>query len=194
MNLKWDGIERRKTLRRKAEALVSSLSPEDMKAKPAEVLVHELLVHKIELEMQNEELRNNHHALQEAHDRYQDLYEFAPVGYITVNRDDQITTINLTGSALLGVERNNLIGQRFSKFVSPRDSDHWFRSFVEIMESDSGEKRAVGLEMKRADGSGFYAHLDCLRREPSDEPPTLRIALTDISHSRRTEKQSAEQT
>ncbi|ATG90115.1 PAS domain-containing protein [Methylomonas koyamae] len=188
MNLKWDGIERRKTLRRKAEALVSSLSPEEVKAKPAEVLVHELLVHKIELEMQNEELRNTHNALQEAHDRYLDLYEFAPVGYITVNRDDQISTINLTGSALLGVERDKLIGQRFSKFVAPQDCDRWFRSLVGIMESDTHEKRVIGLMMKRADGSEFYVHLDCLRRESSDEPPTLRIALSDISHSRQTEK------
>jgi len=190
MNQKWNGIERRKTLREKAEALVSSLSPEEMKAKPADVLVHELLVHKIELEMQNEELRNSHNALLEAHDRYLDLYEFAPVSYVIISREDLITAINLTGSALLGVERNKLINQRFSKFVAPQDSDHWFRLFQEILESDTGEKQAFGLEMQRADGSCFYAHLDCLRRKPLHEPPTLRIALTDISHSRKTERKA----
>ncbi|WP_150047957.1 PAS domain-containing protein [Methylomonas rhizoryzae] len=184
MNLQWDGIERRKALRSKAEALVSSLSPEEMKAKPAEVLVHELLVHKIELEMQNEELRNAHNALLDAHDRYLDLYEFAPVGYITIDRTDCIDTINLSGCALLGLERDKLIGQRFSKFVASKDSDRWIQLVADIMESGANEKRAVGLEMKRADGSNFYAHLDCLHRIPSNEPPTLRIALTDISHSR----------
>lgn len=187
MNTNWNGIERRTTLRRKAEALVSNLSPAEIEAKPAEILLHELLVHKIELEMQNEELRNTHYALQEAHDRYLDLYEFAPVGYISVNRNDQITTINLTGSRYLGVEREKLIGQRFSKFIASEDYERWFRSFMDIMESGSRDTWIVGLQMKRADGSGFYAHLDCLRRAPSDEPAALRIALSDISHCREAE-------
>lgn len=183
MSPQWNGIERRKTLRMKAEAMVSSFSPEEMKAKPAEVLLHELLVHKIELEMQNDELRNALDALREARNRYRDLYEFAPVGYISLNREDLISAINLTGASLLGVERDKLVNQRFSKFVAPRDSDRWFRLLLDIMAAGSAEKRTFGLQMKRADGACFYAHLDCQYRATSDEPPMLQIALTDISHS-----------
>lgn len=181
MNPTWDGIERRKTLRRRAEALVSSLSPETMTAKPTDTLLHELLVHKIELEMQNEELRFTHQQLQEARDRYLDLYEYAPVGYISLSKEDLIDDINQTGAALLGIDRDNLLNQRFSLFVAPHDSDRWFRQFLEMMLSETPDKQTIGLDMKRADGSLFHAHLDCLRRE-SQTPPMLRIALTDISH------------
>ena len=180
MNQKWDGIERRISLRAEAEAMVGSLSPAEA-AQPAEILLHELLVHKVELEMQNEELRRAYSALEEARDRYIDLYEFAPVGYITINREGLISEINLTGSALLGVERIKLINRRFSRFVASQDRDLWHRLFMNMMEHGNDEKQEFSLEMTRADGSLFYAHFDCLRRETLDTPPMLRVALTNIS-------------
>jgi PAS domain S-box-containing protein len=180
MNQKWDGIERRISLRAEAEAMVGSLSPAET-AQPAEILLHELLVHKVQLEMQNEELRRAYSALEEARDRYIDLYEFAPVGYITINREGLISEINLTGSALLGVERIKLINRRFSKFVASQDRDLWHRLFMNMMEHGNDEKQEFSLEMTSADGSLFYAHFDCLRRETLDTPPMLRVALTNIS-------------
>jgi PAS domain S-box-containing protein len=182
MNVKWDGIERRKALRAEAEAMVVSLSPEEMATQPAEKLLHELLVHKVELEIQNEELRRAHNAMEEARDRYMDLYEFAPVGYITINREGLIGEINLTGSALLGVERTKLINRRFSAFVAPQDRDRWHRLFMNMMGHAKSEKQVFGLEMTGADGSVFSAHLNCLRKETLDSPPMLRVALTDISN------------
>jgi len=180
MNQKWDGIERRMSLRAEAEAMVGSLSPAEA-AQPTEILLHELLVHKVELEMQNEELRRAYTALEEARDRYIDLYEFAPVGYITINREGLIREINLTGSALLGVDRTKLINCRFSRFVAPQDRDIWHRLFMNMMKHAKGEKQEFSLEIARADGSLFYAHFDCLRRETLDTPPMLRVALTNIS-------------
>ena len=180
MNQKWDGIERRISLRAEAEAMVGSLSPAET-AQPAEILLHELLVHKVQLEMQNEELRRAYSALEEARDRYIDLYEFAPVGYITINREGLISEINLTGSALLGVERIKLINRRFSRFVASQDRDLWHRLFMNMMEHGNDEKQEFSLEMTRADGSVFFAHFDCLRREELDTPPMLRVAITDIS-------------
>jgi PAS domain S-box-containing protein len=152
-----------------------------MTAKPTDALLHELLVHKIELEMQNEELRFAHQALLEACDRYQDLYEYAPVAYITLSSEDLISDINQTGAALLDIARDKLLQQRFSLFVSQQDSDRWFRRYMEMMVSVTPEKQTIALDMKRADGSLFHAHLDCLRRESANAPPMLRIALTDIS-------------
>lgn len=181
MNWKSDGIELRKSLRAEAEAMVGSLAPEGMTTQPAEMLLHELLVHKVELEMQNEELRRAHLAMEEARDRYRDLYEFAPVGYITISREGLISEINLTGSALLGVDRTKLINRRFSNFVAPQDTDRWYRLFLNMMEHAKDEKQAFGVEMTRDDGTVFSAHLDCLIRESSDSPPLLRVALTDIS-------------
>ncbi len=117
MKQKRDNIERRQLLRVQAEALVASLSPPPgPSAMHAEVLLHELLVHKVELEMQNEVLRDTEIALAEALERYTDLYEFAPVGCATIDQDDKISAINLAGTTLPGTERS-----RFSKLIAPED-------------------------------------------------------------------------
>jgi diguanylate cyclase (GGDEF)-like protein/PAS domain S-box-containing protein len=149
--------------------------------RPAEELLHELRVHQIELEMQNEELRDAQAALEEARDRYVDLYEFAPVGYITISRKGLIGEINLTGSALLGADRSKLIDRRFSMFVVSQLRERWHRLFLNMMEHSDAATQAFNLEMIRADGSSFYAHLDCLRKESMVGTPMLRLALTDIS-------------
>lgn len=192
MNPKWDGIERRQSLRAQAEALVASLSPQGPSAKHTEVLLHELLVHKVELEMQNEELRNTHIALHQALERYTDLYDFAPVGYITIDQDDTISEINLAGTTLLGIDRSKLTHSRFSKLIAPQDSDDWYRMFRKMMASATTEKHTFCIHMLRADGTIFLAHLDCLRREALDSQPMLRVALTNISQPNQHSSQQPE--
>lgn len=177
-------VEFRKSLRTEAESMVASLSVEANSARPAEVLMHELLIHKIELELQNEELRNARASLEDALDRYVDLYEFAPVAYITINREGLIDEINLTGSTLLGIDRAKLINIRFSKFVSPLDSDRWHHLFINMMEDGKGEKQKFILAMQHADGTPFYGHFECLPRESLDKSPILRVALIDITQQK----------
>lgn len=188
MKQKWDGIEQRKSLRKQAEALVASLSPQGPSAMHTEVLLYELLVHKVELEMQNEELRNTHIALAETLERYKDLYEFAPVGYITIDQEDKISEINLAGTTLLGAERGKLIRSRFSKLIAPDDNDNWYRMFRKMMASATTEMHSFGIHMLRADGSVFHAHLDCLRRESADSQSALRVAFTDINQPKPNEQ------
>ena len=84
-------------------------------------LVHELQVHQIELEMQNEELREARTRLEELLERYTELYDFAPIGYLTLGRNGAIQQINLTGARLLGLERGHLQGRRLGLFVSEPD-------------------------------------------------------------------------
>src|SRR5215469_15402323 len=91
----------------------ATILPEDSGA-----LVHELEVHQIELELQNEELRRAQSELEESRDQLRDLYDFAPVGYLTLSEDTVILRANLRAAALLGVERGALIGKRFSRFLA----------------------------------------------------------------------------
>lgn len=189
MTIVWE--EKRQNLRREADALLASLSPNEEQAKPNDVLLHELLVHKVELEMQNEELRNAHMALEVARDRYIDLYEFAPIAYITINRDGMISDINLTGCGLLGMNRSQLINYRFSKLLGPQDADNWHIRFMRIMKEESSLPHAFELQMQRADGTTFYAHVDCqCRREDSTVPSLLRMSLVDISKLKQSEMES----
>lgn len=158
----------------------NSLSPE--------YLLHELRVHQAELEMQNDELRRTQQALEESRDRYVDLYEFAPVGYLTLSSTGIIAEINLTGAAMLGVERGNLISRRFTTFVTTADQDRWHRHLVHAL--GHPEKQECELTLLHADGTGFSAHLDCLRQE-RDATPVLRIALADISIRKQAEAELA---
>jgi diguanylate cyclase (GGDEF)-like protein/PAS domain S-box-containing protein len=172
-------------LRKEAEAQLTRSRVNLVHPQPGEDLLHELMhelkVHQIELEMQNDELRKSHIALEESRDRFLDLYEFAPICYLTITRQTTVCEINLTGCTLLGVERKQLINQRFSKFVAPQDRDRWHRGFMSLMEQADFEKQSIELAMLHADGSIFYAHLDCLRREVVNAQPSLRIALFDIT-------------
>jgi PAS domain-containing protein len=110
-------------LRSKAEADLAQRPVADAAALPAEDLLHELQVHQIELEMQNEALRQTQQALETARDRYLDLYEFAPVGYLTLTRNGMIEELNLTAAALLGLERKDLLQRSFTFVVVPRFGD-----------------------------------------------------------------------
>jgi diguanylate cyclase (GGDEF)-like protein/PAS domain S-box-containing protein len=148
-------------------------------------VLHELEVHQIELEMQNEELRRAQVNLEESRDRYVDLYEFAPVGYLTLTSEGLISTVNLPGAALLGEERRKMLRRRFDRFVTPEDRDRYHRLFVSLMQHDG--QQACELALRRGDGSTFHAQLDCVRVAAGNEPPMARITLTDVTARRRAE-------
>lgn len=189
MKPKLDGIERRRSARASAERLVSSLAPSGDSTRPAEVLLHELLVNKVEFEAQIDELKRTHAQLEEARDRFEDLYNRSPVGYITISRECLIREINLTAAALLGADRRKLVNRRFSKIVSPGDRDRWDRRFISLMQDAGVERKSFVLELLRADASTFRVYVDCQRREVGDSPPTLRLALVDIGSIREAEEE-----
>src|SRR5208282_593398 len=114
--------------------------PEDAKTRLAEqkpfsahAFEHERRVLQTELEMQNEELRRVQVELEETRDRYIDLYEFAPIGYLTLTREGMVAEANLTCSALLGVDRKKLLNRRFDGFISSSDKYRWNRHFLNIL-------------------------------------------------------------
>ncbi len=157
----------------------SQKSSSDLKGQTPEQLIHELQVHQIELETQAEELRRAHLALEESRNKFLDLYEFAPLGYLTLNDKALITEANLACAMLLGVGRNKLIMARFRKFVTQNDSDQWVLYFMNALNGDG--KQICTLMLKRVDGSVFPARLEGGRVTGSDGVITVRIALSDIT-------------
>ena len=131
----------------------------------ADTAAHEIQVHRIELEMQNQELRRTQAALEAARDRYADLYDFAPVGYLTLAASGQIVEANLTCSQLLGIARATLTGSLFSRRVVEVDRDRWHRH-QQRLGGQTGTSR-IELTLMRGDGHHWDAQLDCLPARPS---------------------------
>lgn len=142
-------------------------------------LLHELEVHQIELEMQNEALRQSQYELEKSRDRYMDFYDFSPIGYLTLNEKGQIAELNLTGASMLGMPRNKLWHQRFAAFVMPEYQEHWQRHFQSALNAD--ETVGCELALQRSDGTHFFARIDCLRLNKAGEAQVVRLVMTDIS-------------
>jgi len=166
-------------LRRMAEADIAHHPVTDAAVRPAEDLLHELQVHQVELEMQNEALRKAQMELEAMRDRYVDLYDFAPVGYIALNSNGMIDEINLTATALLGMERKDVLHRRFTSLVMAEDQSRWMTHFLNVNELDS--KGSVELSVQRGDGTVFQARLDSRRTGVGADGTAVRIALADIS-------------
>ncbi len=165
-------------LRRAAEAKLAGL-PSVSPARPAEELLHELRVQQIELEMQNENLRQSQFELEQSRDRYLDFYDFAPVGYLTLSDTGVILEINLTGAALLGNEPHRLLHKRLTPYVATEHHDRWLRHFNSVQTSDAPQ--ACELAIQRDDGSRFFARMDCLCQRKAGVAPEVRIVMTDIT-------------
>ena len=158
----------------------------DLKGQSQEELVHELQVHQIELETQAEALRKAHRELEESRDKFLDLYEFAPTGYLTLNDTALIEEVNLTGATLLGVDRKKLLNARFRKFIAEKDSEPWVRYFMNVLAQE--RKQSCTLMIQQGDGSTFLARLESIRiTDKSDGTPRVHVAISDISDIRRVE-------
>jgi diguanylate cyclase (GGDEF)-like protein/PAS domain S-box-containing protein len=171
-------------LRTEAEAHLAELPPTEIAPRSYEELLHELRVHQIELEMQNDELRQAQEIIEQSRDRYLDLFDFAPVGYFTLNTDGMITEVNLTGAALLGVDRIKLLNRRFASFITPENRDQLYRHFLDVLHSDT--RQSCELLLQHNDGSVFNALLDCQQKKTGNES-SIRVVLTDISARKRME-------
>ncbi|MGR9013312.1 MAG: EAL domain-containing protein [Gammaproteobacteria bacterium] len=147
--------------------------------RPAEELLLELQLHQTELEMQSNELRRSHAELEKSRDQYIDLYDFAPVGYLTLTHKGLIAKINLTAASMLGENRSNLLNRRFAALVAPQNGDNYYLFFADVMKHN--KPCNIELMLIRYDGTLLNVHLDCLSVISSDHDPMLRIVLIDIS-------------
>jgi PAS domain S-box-containing protein len=146
-------------LRRHAETKLREQTAEKqgISLKDAQPVIHELQVHQIELEMQNEELRDAQIQLEESRNIYSDLYDFAPVGYFTFDKKGLILEVNLTGADLLGSDKSGLMKQPFSRFIRRENQDVFYLHLQAVFETKS--KRTCEINLKTNDKSVFIAQL-----------------------------------
>ncbi len=140
---------------------------------------HERAVHQLALESQNGELRRAQVELSVARDRYLDLYDFAPVGYLTIDHGGVIVEANVTAASLLAVPNGALIRKPFSEFVVKRDIDRWLHHASHALGSEGSQSVEVMLQPAR--GVAFQAQLDCVRSVHDMAEPMLRATLSDVS-------------
>ncbi|MBX9706165.1 MAG: PAS domain S-box protein [Gammaproteobacteria bacterium] len=145
------------------------------------LLTHELGVYQIELEMQNEELRLAQVALENSRDRYVDLYEFAPVGYLSITNTGLIHEVNLIAVTMVGFNRKNFINRRFAQFIADDDKDRWYQLLQRYKGGDSEHSYSLDLQLIRSDKSTFFAHINCLQIKSTNDQLMLRVAITNIS-------------
>jgi len=147
------------------------LSPEE-----AQHLIYELQVHQIELEMQNEELHRAHEELEAGRDRYLELYDFSPVGYVTVSAKGIIQSANLTLTTMLGIERQALQGKPLSRFVAKEDKDELYLHYRQLRKTE--QCGVCELRMTPNGGEEFHARLETM---PITEHAGYHITISDIT-------------
>jgi PAS domain S-box-containing protein len=192
-------------LRRRAEEenAKSQKNAEPLSPEEAQRVLHELRVHQIELEMQNEELRTSQVELDAARVRYFDLYDLAPVGYFTISEHSLILEANLTAAIMLDVHLGSLRGRPFSQFILKGDQSIYYLHSKQLVES--GEMRALELRILKQDGSIFWAQLDVTVTEPpstsyfdfaqyragqaSDGASVIHVVISDISERKKAEEE-----
>jgi PAS domain S-box-containing protein len=143
-------------------------------------LVHELQVHQIELEMQNGELEEAREKMEALLEDYTDRYDFAPVGYMSLNEQGQILKVNLTGAALLGVGRSHLINRPLSTYVEPA-SRPIFLAFLKQVFAGSG-KHVCEAALLRERGASFWANIHGAVAISTGGPQKwCRVVVSDIT-------------
>ena len=176
-------------LRRRAAARVEEDAMEAMDLSPEDAasLVHELRTHQIELEMQNEELRRAQAELEQSRDQYSDLYDFAPVGYLTLNDKGLIQKANLTLCDMLGSERRLLQNVPFSALVSPEDQDTYYLKMKRLKQRR--ERHCFELRLTTKRETAFPALIDVVPAGgDADCAPQWRMAVSDISEQKQAEE------
>ena len=156
---------------------LAALSPEATRD-----LLHELQVHQIELEMQNEELRRVHVELDASRARYFYLYDLAPVGYCSVSEQGLILEANLAAATLLGATRGTLVKQPISRFIFKADQDTWY--LHRKLLAQTGQAQSLELRLVRQDGAQRWVAVAASAANDAAGPPVMLVVLSDVNDNK----------
>ena len=147
-------------------------------------LLHELQVHHIELELQNTELQEARNRMETLLEKYTDLYDFAPVGYFSLDEESRVLEVNLAGAAMLGLERSLLVRRHLERFVDPL-SQPIFRAFLKKTFAGTA-KQVCEVAILNGDGDPIWADLQAVPAVSISDPcKWCRVAITDITSRKR---------
>ncbi|MBU1451867.1 MAG: PAS domain S-box protein, partial [Proteobacteria bacterium] len=180
-------------LRRLAEERLLKSPPDNPELRPENfaAILHELRVHQIELELQNEELRRTRGELEESRDLYFDLYDLAPVGYLNLDEHGIIKRVNLTAASMLGTPRSDLTNRPLSRFIGQKHQAKFAAFRKEAPRGGSGQ--GCELEMIPAKAEPFHALLTGIPEPDAEgEFAGLRVVIVDITERKKSEAALAE--
>ncbi len=185
----------KKELRKQAEDKVASLRERDLLRYLPQYeekrLIHELQVHQVELEMQNEEMRGAQAELEESRGRFKELYDFAPVGYVTLDTFGLIVEANLTAATLLNVTRAALIGKYLQSFMDRESADALHLFLRKPL--PPGMKEILPCRLRPAGGTPFEISLNVGSEfDRSGRLVRYRVVLVDVSALKLMERQARE--
>ncbi len=179
-------------LRRMAEQLhrdkfvLVENSPAALSADEIHNLIHELQVHQIELELQNEELRQTQLDLEASRTRYFDIYDLAPVGYFILDEKGMIMEANLTAAKMVGISRSGMINYTFPIVILSADRVKFYLRWKELLET--GTPQACELRIKRRDGSQFWALAQMSSGLDAQGLPAQAVVVSDINERKQAEE------
>lgn len=176
----------RETLRQQAEVLFKSNNESHLEA-----LNKELQIHQIELEIQNEQLRETQIELEAMRDKYMSLYEFAPVGYLTLNSDHLMLETNFTFAMLLGYSKRDLLNQKFTNLILTYDQDLFYFHRKECINPQSPQ--SCELRLCKKEGGMVWVQLEMVIDHHSEANESFRVTVNDISKLKEAEEKLAEQ-
>src|SRR6185312_2390183 len=179
-------------LRMRADEIARDMRP-DIEPQPgplspsaAQTVIHDLRVHQIELELQNDELRRAQDSLEGARARYFDLYDLAPVSYFTVSKNGLILEANLAGARLFDVDRTALISRPLSLFILPEDQDILYHATRQL--DLLGHAQAFELRVASKEGRQFWVWVEAAVAHDDDGVAVWRIVMTDITYRKAMEQ------
>lgn len=185
MTSKEPGGDKTMEIRRQAElrmgaTLPGRVDPTGLSPEEVQLLLHELRVHQVELEIQNEELRHTQLRLEASRNNYQDLYEFSPVAYLTLDASGLIVAANLAAAKLLGTEKGKLLRAPLAGYAAPEKADHLHLYLQQALQS--AEKQQCEMRFISKEGKEFHAHMETvLLKENPECPGCLFTVLVDIT-------------
>lgn len=188
----WSGVDIiKKTgsnakIRAQAEKLIADKIKDQDIPDAVNELIHELQVHQIELEIQNEELKRYQSRLQTSQNRYFEMYNFAPIGYFTLDENELIKDVNIEGANLLGIDKNKLINSAFIRFIDYKSRNRFFEYVKNFREN----KEHLKSEMELLRDEKPFTVIMEINSRPNDEGgfESLLITVIDINELKEAEE------